>query len=813
MILINEKPILDLVGQGNYHSCFITTYSIDLGFFEQILLFKLRSKGIHNIHVIVDENMLDQSLNDSCYSYTSNKKKYSISTIKTDGAFHPKVFFFFGKEGGLLTVGSGNLTANGMGLNNEIWNSFHISDKNMITKSIFIRLWNHIIDKHDFKSDIVNLKLSWINKYSKWLEEAFVLKDTIQELDDQYHVGLLINDKTSIFSKIVNTVKEEIQEITVVSPFLDNDFRTLKRLMPVYKNAKISVIGNKDFSDFPLLDDQVLMSRIKCYHIENVVSNFHSKIIHFKGTSNSYIITGSANLTNAAMGTETSSARNIEASILLKSSSINWINVLGLDKNLIEFSPSSKDKLNHSSNQTIRHSFRLLYVVVTLKSIKIRITSNKEMGTYSLHLKLFDMYDKIQESFEIIGSNDKFDFEVIINHKGDEIQHCKYAQLFDDGERAKSNRQIISNLGSNIETNPSPEYRNIQILMSQIESGNKHLLDILQFLDVQRKNKPLSSSTGNRSVSKNKKNVDMDLTHYPTPALNINTLNMEDYAKYNTSINQVCDFLFNFKKFHIIGRDNTIVDEESGNDGTSSLSSQDYSSEITVRLKKVNKLRSYLKSYINDYRKQKKSDRNIKSLQEVGLFNSTMYLLLESTEMSLKVDKNDIEIKAIPLRSKENCGSIITLEDFYGLSLNIILYFTVSIKGFMDFDNDFIKSRMENLKEHTLLISMIGISILKYLMINDKAGFELKYIDSVTSAMFYLVLYKMKEGNVLTEESINKIGNHILNNLIHFSNQLDKETIVKTMVYEFNAFDMQSATLSKYNDYFNRIVKAIRLIR
>lgn len=61
---IERSNILELIGTGKnkYHSCVITSYSIDLAFFEQLILPRLRGAGITNINLFVDASMLEKYL-------------------------------------------------------------------------------------------------------------------------------------------------------------------------------------------------------------------------------------------------------------------------------------------------------------------------------------------------------------------------------------------------------------------------------------------------------------------------------------------------------------------------------------------------------------------------------------------------------------------------------------------------------------------------------------------------------------------------------------------------------------------------------
>lgn len=116
-----KENIWDLVSGRSYHSCLITTYSFDFYYFEKSVMRILRSKGIGNISIFIDNNIFQGILGKIG---SSNSRVYSISPINSNGCFHPKVYMFFGEKQGLFIIGSGNLTSSGHGKNDEIWGAY-----------------------------------------------------------------------------------------------------------------------------------------------------------------------------------------------------------------------------------------------------------------------------------------------------------------------------------------------------------------------------------------------------------------------------------------------------------------------------------------------------------------------------------------------------------------------------------------------------------------------------------------------------------------------------------------------------------------
>ena len=103
---------------GTFHSAVLTTYAIDLIHFDCYLRNILHRKQITSINILADSSQLNKAV--ECVNpqfLTHIGKEYSVSSIKANGAFHPKINFFVGYNSVLVLIGSGNLTVTGHGKN------------------------------------------------------------------------------------------------------------------------------------------------------------------------------------------------------------------------------------------------------------------------------------------------------------------------------------------------------------------------------------------------------------------------------------------------------------------------------------------------------------------------------------------------------------------------------------------------------------------------------------------------------------------------------------------------------------------------
>ena len=120
--MIELKPLIQSIPANKFHSVLMTSYSINLYYWEIQLLKTLSGKGINFVSAIVDSDCLSDQLFKFSKAFDGKKPlEFSLHGYKSKGAFHPKIHFYAGNDAVLVLIGSGNLTISGYGKNMEVW--------------------------------------------------------------------------------------------------------------------------------------------------------------------------------------------------------------------------------------------------------------------------------------------------------------------------------------------------------------------------------------------------------------------------------------------------------------------------------------------------------------------------------------------------------------------------------------------------------------------------------------------------------------------------------------------------------------------
>jgi HKD family nuclease len=810
----NQSSIFELVKSRKYHSCVITTFSFDFYYFEHNILKNLRHLGVQNIHVLVDEGMLDKALGSISGNTISHNMSYSISSIRMSGAFHPKLYFFFGEDDGFLSIGSGNLTASGMGHNQEIWGAFQIFSGNAETRKIFFSLWNHLQAYLKDSQGIVKEKLSWIKKYSKWLSEAKeppITGSDFVDLGNSYQGKVLIQDETSILYKILNTIPDNVNKISIISPFVDGGSETLITLANYFSKAKIAYIGQTKYSQYPIVEDLVIKDRITFYNKSNPLGNLHAKIMCFEATDQKYLIFGSANLSRAALGTNSGRSRNAEVSLLLKHPSHNWIKELELSDSITEIEPEVKEDRINTLNGRSTSKIRLLSLDLQGNWLSIFLsTTIKEVEPITL--KVFNGWGEELSSYTITAVEVKTDYTVQIPKET--ASQVSYAQLF-QADLAISNKQVINSVGALLKTYPSKKNRELSILLAKVEKGNKHLFDVIPFLALNRNSEaPVNRASSNKKQDREEKSSE-DKKHYGPLPVYEDGLALGKGGLAHSTIGQICDVLFNLRKLiqtnfadDNAGAEEELAASEQKKSGQSDIEGTNKEIPI-IRESKSSALINYYKRYIGDYKKIKRSERNCKSIEEIGYFNASMYLLLATTELEVEVVGKEGQSRLdviIPLRKNKDYGSLLYSEDFYGLILRVIFYFAISIKKLSTSDSEYFADRLEVQKKHMLLFGMLGVSLLGNLLKEDKADIDPRVVDKISSSMYYIIFHCMYEEDLFTESEITEQATNLLNDVVQFSHLIEHDKIIESITLNYREFSNKT----KSNKTFENSSRNVR---
>lgn len=129
--------LFDSFSEAGFHSSIVTTFCVDFGAYESIVLGRLREAGCHNNVLIADDRMLGMSLGDAFRRPAHAGRRYSVTGAASTGVFHPKLVLQLGKKVGRLLVASANMTSAGLAGNLEVVGSVSASETDRQAMPIF----------------------------------------------------------------------------------------------------------------------------------------------------------------------------------------------------------------------------------------------------------------------------------------------------------------------------------------------------------------------------------------------------------------------------------------------------------------------------------------------------------------------------------------------------------------------------------------------------------------------------------------------------------------------------------------------------
>ena len=536
--MIDRRNLLELIGKnrGKYHSCILTCYSLDFSFFEERVLPVLRTANIKNINVFADGKFLEAAQENTTGRELKFNKSYNFQAVYATGVFHPKIMLLTGAKHGLLIIGSGNITSSGLNTNDEIWGAFQLDNFENDNASLFGSVWEYLQQFTSQTYGFIPQKMQWITKYSPWLLELPKGKKSFDLLSLNQNIQFIYNsNESSIYNQITDSIpKENLSEITVISPYYDIKGEFINELYKHYNPIKFNCVLDVNFGLLPTGISQTLTDVLSFYDwkickkdFDTKFNRLHAKIFHFQYNDGSEImILGSANATKAAMGIDGVSAVNHEAGIIIKQiSKINWLMELGIElpKETIKAVKELKTNLSslYPKEPTKKYYLKIVYSELRANEISIYL-ENKSIDKYLKVVSISRTNGIIEQNEAIIDGNcikvmcDKPDdlFKVyIINIEGIQL----------------SNFSITHRLESLIKCNPDPHQEKLDYLLEQDYPDGEGITELLQYADFN-----WADEESNVNNSSSRSNVNSHDTK--TDSLIYSKLNANDF---NTVSNDV----------------------------------------------------------------------------------------------------------------------------------------------------------------------------------------------------------------------------------------------------------------------------------
>ena len=243
--MIEQIELIKNIPAGKFHSALMTSFSINLYYWEMQLLKNLSGKGINYVSAIVDSDCLsDQLLKFSKAFHGKKPMEFSLHGYKSNGAFHPKIQFYAGNENVLVLIGSGNLTISGHGKNMEVWTPVMINSTDSPAYPFVRDVWNYLTKIYEgLGYEACNI-IRTIKENCNLLQDEYTANKAEHRIDSDCIIRLFTDGEKALFQQCEEWIGEErIKAITILSPFYDSRAELVnalyKRFAPESINPQI----------------------------------------------------------------------------------------------------------------------------------------------------------------------------------------------------------------------------------------------------------------------------------------------------------------------------------------------------------------------------------------------------------------------------------------------------------------------------------------------------------------------------------------------------------------------------------------------
>ena len=299
--------------QGEWTSMVILTYGASIGFFESRLLRQLAQ--VPTRLVLADQLSLQGTLDragSSGQRLAQLNRTYVIAPIRHPRAAHAKAILLTNETAGRLLIGSGNLGQDGYATPGELWHVWEYGDADPQHLPCF-SAFRHLVDglsRRSLTDAPVNELLDQVWSDASWITDAIDASSPVRHNLDQ-----------ALIEQLAAAAPHKVKELTVYAPFHDADCAALSELINRLSPARVHVLLSEATSIRASALGKILLplgkrGRVSMVRVANDPSTYiHAKWVHVVGVSSELLLTGSANLSRAAL-LRSSDQGNIELGVL-----------------------------------------------------------------------------------------------------------------------------------------------------------------------------------------------------------------------------------------------------------------------------------------------------------------------------------------------------------------------------------------------------------------------------------------------------------------------------------------------------------------
>ena len=303
------KALEEIGNCRNYDLALMTTFNLDVDFFERYIVGTLYSNDIKKIALFVDAREFNKEISNTWKKSLLMGSRYSVNPVRITGAFHPKVLLLLSQDRAKVIIGSANFTQSGYSTNNEIFDVFEYDSDH----TEFLPI---IIATAEFFKKVYKKSYALDKQIMDELDSIFYLKQRIPANKD---IFLLHSLDRPIAEQLIEII-DKPSAVDIAVPFYDNNLDAVSGIIDVYPDASINTYVQNHKSRFnvskAVKTESIAVKAFTGFKTPDSNSFYHGKVLRFVADDCSWILYGSANCTGAALYGTPINGGNIECCIL-----------------------------------------------------------------------------------------------------------------------------------------------------------------------------------------------------------------------------------------------------------------------------------------------------------------------------------------------------------------------------------------------------------------------------------------------------------------------------------------------------------------
>ncbi|MFD1211091.1 hypothetical protein ACFQ36_03410 [Arthrobacter sp. GCM10027362] len=293
---------LEASGDWDVEEALFLTFNADVAFLERGILGLCRSMGAR-VTVIADAGIWHPDP----LTMKGAGTEYLVGLAAHRGAFHPKLALLVGKDRVLALVGSGNLTMGGWQHNSELWSVLRAEDGHAPQALFALAGWLELLPRTvRLASDHADALNRVAARLRATLGHFFPVDDGVQ---------LITNLDQSVLSQLP---AGPVDELTLCAPFIDDHASAVRALVEHFPTPKFTLVVQPGLTVVEPHALATVLSGQKGLTIvaDNSRRYRHAKLVEWRRGPHRQALTGSANLSAAAMLNTVGRGGNVELGIL-----------------------------------------------------------------------------------------------------------------------------------------------------------------------------------------------------------------------------------------------------------------------------------------------------------------------------------------------------------------------------------------------------------------------------------------------------------------------------------------------------------------